>query len=71
MGNLAYLASRRSSRDSEAGDVAPLNHSRYRRRRTSNFLELPSEFYIDIGLVLLYNISECYFYTKLILLKTK
>ncbi|KAL7640309.1 UNVERIFIED_CONTAM: hypothetical protein RMT77_009723 [Armadillidium vulgare] len=40
-GNLAYLASRRSSRDSEAGEVGPLNCERYRRRRTSNFLELP------------------------------
>ena len=44
MGNLAYLASRRSSRDSEAGDVAPLDCTRYRRRRTSNFLELPGKF---------------------------
>ncbi|XP_050730522.1 GTP-binding protein REM 1-like isoform X2 [Eriocheir sinensis] len=41
-GNLAYLASRRSSRDSEAGDVAPLNYARYKHRRTSNFLELPT-----------------------------
>ncbi|KAK4289031.1 hypothetical protein Pmani_037982 [Petrolisthes manimaculis] len=40
-GNLAYLASRRSSRDSEAGDVAPLNYARFKQRRTSNFLELP------------------------------
>ncbi|XP_066960125.1 uncharacterized protein [Macrobrachium rosenbergii] len=41
-GNLAYLASRRSSRDSEAGDVAPLNYARYKQRRRSNFLELPT-----------------------------
>ncbi|XP_045107886.1 LOW QUALITY PROTEIN: GTP-binding protein GEM-like [Portunus trituberculatus] len=41
-GNLAYLASRRSSRDSEAGDVAPLNCARYKHRRPSNFLELPT-----------------------------
>ncbi|XP_042212069.1 GTP-binding protein REM 1-like [Homarus americanus] len=41
-GNLAYLASRRSSRDSEAGDVAPLNYARFKQRRRSNFLELPT-----------------------------
>ncbi|XP_046419424.1 uncharacterized protein LOC124299895 [Neodiprion virginianus] len=49
---LAYLASRRGSRDSQASnlsnvsneDVGPLNftaHPRGRQRRTSNFLELP------------------------------
>ncbi|XP_015121201.1 uncharacterized protein LOC107043985 [Diachasma alloeum] len=51
-GGLAYLASRRGSRDSQASnlsnvsneDVGPLNfsaHPRGRQRRTSNFLELP------------------------------
>ncbi|KAI4498647.1 hypothetical protein M0802_006353 [Mischocyttarus mexicanus] len=51
-GGLAYLASRRGSRDSQCSnvsnisneDVGPLNfnaHPRGRRRRTSNFLELP------------------------------
>jgi Rad/Gem-related GTP binding protein 1 len=48
-GGLAYLASRRGSRDSQlsqasAEDVGPLNFSsnpRGRQRRTSNFLELP------------------------------
>ncbi|XP_012216253.1 uncharacterized protein Rgk2 isoform X2 [Linepithema humile] len=51
-GGLAYLASRRSSRDSQCSnmsnitneDVGPLNfsaHPRGRQRRTSNFLELP------------------------------
>ncbi|KAG7213636.1 hypothetical protein KM043_002883 [Ampulex compressa] len=51
-GGLAYLASRRGSRDSQCSnlsnvsneDVGPLNfsaHPRGRQRRTSNFLELP------------------------------
>ncbi|XP_012270480.1 uncharacterized protein LOC105694415 [Orussus abietinus] len=51
-GGLAYLASRRGSRDSQASNlsnisnegVGPLNfsaHPRGRQRRTSNFLELP------------------------------
>ncbi|XP_024946852.1 uncharacterized protein LOC107273807 isoform X2 [Cephus cinctus] len=51
-GGLAYLASRRGSRDSQVSnvsnlsneDVGPLNfnaHPRGRQRRTSNFLELP------------------------------
>ncbi|XP_015172882.1 PREDICTED: uncharacterized protein LOC107064582 [Polistes dominula] len=51
-GGLAYLASRRGSRDSQCSnvsnisneDVGPLNfnaHPHNRRRRTSNFLELP------------------------------
>ncbi|XP_008553262.1 uncharacterized protein LOC103575310 [Microplitis demolitor] len=51
-GGLAYLASRRGSRDSQASnisnisneDIGPLNfsaHPRGRQRRTSNFLELP------------------------------
>ncbi|XP_076672820.1 uncharacterized protein LOC143371490 [Andrena cerasifolii] len=51
-GGLAYLASRRGSRDSQCSnlsnvsneDVGPLNfsaHPRARQRRTSNFLELP------------------------------
>ncbi|XP_043667036.1 uncharacterized protein LOC122628639 [Vespula pensylvanica] len=51
-GGLAYLASRRGSRDSQCSnvsnisneDVGPLNfnaHPRVRQRRTSNFLELP------------------------------
>ncbi|XP_037077074.1 uncharacterized protein LOC119098256 [Pollicipes pollicipes] len=40
-GNLAYLASRRSSRDSERGEPTPLDCTRFRHRRTSNFLELP------------------------------
>ncbi|KAJ8672519.1 hypothetical protein QAD02_003778 [Eretmocerus hayati] len=51
-GGLAYLASRRGSRDSQASnlsnhsneDIGPLNfssHPRVRQRRTSNFLELP------------------------------
>ncbi|XP_047740208.1 GTP-binding protein GEM [Hyalella azteca] len=40
-GKLAYLASRRTSRDSETGDVAPLVSARYCKRRPSNFLELP------------------------------
>ncbi|CAB3361210.1 Hypothetical predicted protein [Cloeon dipterum] len=39
---LAYLASRRSSRDSQASEeLGPLAFNRYRQRRTSNFLELP------------------------------
>jgi Rad/Gem-related GTP binding protein 1 len=50
-GGLAYLASRRGSRDSQvsqasAEDVGPLNFSsnpRGRQRRTSNFLELPGK----------------------------
>ncbi|KAL6434947.1 hypothetical protein ACFW04_005244 [Cataglyphis niger] len=53
-GGLAYLASRRGSRDSQCSnisnvtneDVGPLNfsaHPRGRQRRTSNFLELPGE----------------------------
>lgn len=53
-GGLAYLASRRSSRDSIASnmsnvsneDIGPLNFqntTRGRQRRTSNFLELPGE----------------------------
>ncbi|CAB0043693.1 unnamed protein product [Trichogramma brassicae] len=51
-GGLAYLASRRGSRDSQVSnvsnfsneDIGPLNfsaHPRGRQRRTSNFLELP------------------------------
>ena len=40
-GNLARLASRRSSRDSEAGDPSPLQCVRNQQRRTSNFLEIP------------------------------
>ncbi|OXU31800.1 hypothetical protein TSAR_009468 [Trichomalopsis sarcophagae] len=51
-GGLAYLASRRGSRDSQASnlsnvsneEIGPLNfsaHPRVRQRRTSNFLELP------------------------------
>lgn len=48
-GGLAYLASRRGSRDSAASncskeDIGPLNFQntvRGRQRRTSNFLELP------------------------------
>jgi Rad/Gem-related GTP binding protein 1 len=54
-GGLAYLASRRGSRDSVASnmsnvsneDIGPLNFqntARGRQRRTSNFLELPGEF---------------------------
>jgi Rad/Gem-related GTP binding protein 1 len=51
-GGLAYLASRRGSRDSQASqasaeDVGPLNFSsnpRGRQRRKSNFLELPGNF---------------------------
>lgn len=51
-GGLAYLASRRGSRDSQlsqasAEDVGPLNFSsnpRGRQRRKSNFLELPGNF---------------------------
>lgn len=54
-GGLAYLASRRGSRDSVASavsqlsneDIGPLNFNatpRGRQRRTSNFLELPGEF---------------------------
>lgn len=54
-GGLAYLASRRGSRDSLASnvsnvsneDIGPLNFqntARGRQRRTSNFLELPGEF---------------------------
>nr|CAI5867508.1 unnamed protein product [Callosobruchus analis] len=51
-GGLAYLASRRGSRDSLASnvsneDIGPLNNfqntARGRQRRTSNFLELPGE----------------------------
>lgn len=45
---LAYLASRRSSRDSQFSneELAPLNFNataRGRQRRTSNFLELPGK----------------------------
>ena len=40
-GNLARLASRRSSRDSEVGEPSPLQCSRNQQRRTSNFLEIP------------------------------
>ncbi|XP_057379954.1 pneumococcal serine-rich repeat protein-like [Daphnia carinata] len=40
-GNLARLASRRSSRDSEAGEPSPLQCVRNNQRRTSNFLEIP------------------------------
>lgn len=43
-GNLARLASRRSSRDSEAGEPSPLQCSRNQQRRTSNFLEIPGDF---------------------------
>ena len=43
-GNLARLASRRSSRDSEAGEPTPLQCVRNQGRRTSNFLEIPGEF---------------------------
>lgn len=43
VGNLARLASRRSSRDSEAGEPSPLQCSRINQRRTSNFLEIPGE----------------------------
>lgn len=50
-GGLAYLASRRGSRDSVASnvsneDIGPLNFqntARGRQRRTSNFLELPGK----------------------------
>lgn len=42
-GNLARLASRRSSRDSEAGEPSPLQCVRNHQRRTSNFLEIPGE----------------------------
>lgn len=56
-GGLAYLASRRGSRDSIASnmsnvsneDIGPLNFqntARGRQRRTSNFLELPGEFFV-------------------------
>lgn len=55
-GGLAYLASRRGSRDSVASnmsnvsneDIGPLNFqntARGRQRRTSNFLELPGKFW--------------------------
>lgn len=44
IGNLARLASRRSSRDSEAGEPSPLQCVRNTQRRTSNFLEIPGEF---------------------------
>lgn len=62
-GGLAYLASRRSSRDSMKSacsnasiysnddDIAPLafqSSTRGQQRRTSNFLELPGEFYINL-----------------------
>ncbi|KAK4012219.1 hypothetical protein OUZ56_021321 [Daphnia magna] len=40
-GNLARLASRRSSRDSEVGEPSPLQCVRNHQRRTSNFLEIP------------------------------
>lgn len=43
-GNLARLASRRSSRDSEAGEPSPLHCVRNQQRRTSNFLEIPGEY---------------------------
>ena len=47
-GNLARLASRRSSRDSEAGEPTPLKCVRNQQRRTSNFLEIPGEFILHI-----------------------
>lgn len=58
-GGLAYLASRRGSRDSQvsqasAEDVGPLNFSsnpRGRQRRKSNFLELPGNFFMHIILL--------------------
>ena len=43
IGNLARLASRRSSRDSEVGEPSPLQCSRNTQRRTSNFLEIPGK----------------------------
>lgn len=57
-GGLAYLASRRGSRDSVASnmsnvsceDIGPLNFqntARGRQRRTSNFLELPGKFCVS------------------------
>lgn len=57
-GGLAYLASRRGSRDSLASnlsnvsneDIGPLNFqntARGRQRRTSNFLELPGKILIQ------------------------
>lgn len=58
-GGLAYLASRRGSRDSLASnmsnvsneDIGPLNFqntARGRQRRTSNFLELPGELFLAV-----------------------
>jgi len=56
---LAYLASRRSSRDSQFSneELAPLNFNataRGRQRRTSNFLELPGNTFI----IIYYKITE-------------
>ncbi|KAI4467836.1 hypothetical protein MML48_2g00014472 [Holotrichia oblita] len=61
-GGLAYLASRRGSRDSVASnmsnvsneDIGPLNFQntvRGRQRRTSNFLELPGKLYVILTLL--------------------
>lgn len=49
-GNLARLASRRSSRDSEAGEPSPLQCVRNTQRRTSNFLEIPGQIFITLFL---------------------
>lgn len=48
-GNLARLASRRSSRDSEVGEPSPLQCVRNQQRRTSNFLEIPGEFLLSLN----------------------
>lgn len=50
-GNLARLASRRSSRDSEVGEPSPLQCVRNHQRRTSNFLEIPGEFQTFLGML--------------------
>lgn len=73
-GGLAYLASRRSSRDSMKSacsnasiysnddEIAPLafqSSTRGRQRRTSNFLELPGEFYQIILNYFIHVIVSC------------
>lgn len=68
-GGLAYLASRRGSRDSVASnvsneDIGPLNFqntARGRQRRTSNFLELPGNYFIVIILMAFFIKFQMYY----------
>lgn len=58
-GNLARLASRRSSRDSEVGEPSPLQCSRNQQRRTSNFLEIPGLIRINFKWRIRVDIQQC------------